>query len=69
MTADRPVVAEVHAGDLITGASGRLPLAVIVRCVTTRPHGRTLHLEIPGRPERTFPVRYEDDERVERWAA
>lgn len=68
-TADRPAIAEVSAGDMIIVADDRLVLLVIVRHISTVPGGRVLHLEVPWLPQRTWPVEYADDERVERWAA
>ncbi|HEY3981365.1 MAG TPA: hypothetical protein VGM79_29195 [Streptosporangiaceae bacterium] len=59
-------VAEIRVGDLITAASGRLPVVAIVRRIGTVPGGRVLYLEVPGLPQFSWPVEYAETECVER---
>lgn len=66
---DRPAIAEVSAGDAILVSGEALSFVALVRCITTMPRGRILHFELPGRPEVTWAVDYDDTEVVERHAA
>lgn len=66
--ADRPAIAEVRAGDQILAADHRLPFVVVVRHISIGQGRRTLALEVPGMPQCTWPVTYEDAEIVERLA-
>jgi hypothetical protein len=59
-------VAAIRVGDQITAASGRRTVVAVVREISIVPGGRVLHLEVPGLPQFSWPVRYSYTERVER---
>jgi hypothetical protein len=72
--ADRPVVDQLVAGDIITVSRGRRQGPAMVRCISRGPEAQVLYLEVPGHRGRTFPVPYDGSEVVERlrqagWAA
>jgi hypothetical protein len=72
--ADRPLVDQLLAGDVITISRGRRQGPATVRIIARGPDAQVLYLEVPGHRGRTFPVAYDGSEVVERlrqagWAA